>query len=364
MDDHAAKPEALIPDREALLQFATIMFKNADPTGFVSLRAFRDNDKRDEKPILIQAIRLNHPDFAGIVYERARQAATWDDPAVYCPPVTTFKTPQNAKTENVHEGVDLSTECDQNPCAACLRLEALLGPATTVVASGGEWINPATGEIEPKVHLHWRLKTPTRTKAEHELLKEARTLAANLVGGDGTNKSIVHPIRWPGSWHRKKKPKLAHTVASNEANEIDLPIAIEILREAVGAAAFGYDFNKTSNKLEATDHAAAASALSVIPNGADPQAHDWEYWNGIGMKTWAATAGSETGRTAFHAWSAKSPKYDKETTEARWQHYKTSPPTLAGFGSLVYLARKHSPGWTYGNAAAEPHRACRSLGQV
>ena len=53
---------------------------------------------------------------------------------------------------------------------------------------------------------------------------------------------------------------------------------------------------------------------------------------------------------AFAAWSAKSTKNDKAATEARWQHYATSPPTRIGFGTLVYLARKHSPGWTYGQA--------------
>ena len=89
------------------------MFKNADHRGYVSLRAFRDNDKRDEKPILIEAIRLNDPDFAAILFERARQAATWDDPAVFCPPVATFQNHQNAKTDNLFEGVDLSVECDQ-----------------------------------------------------------------------------------------------------------------------------------------------------------------------------------------------------------------------------------------------------------
>ncbi len=46
---------------------------------------------------------------------------------------------------------------------------------------------------------------------------------------------------------------------------------------------------------------------------------------------------------------------------ARWQHYRTSPPGRLGFGTLVYLARKQSPGWTYESArdysaefAAEP----------
>src|SRR6476659_9396053 len=63
----------LAPDREALLQFANLMFRNADARGCVSLRAFKDNDKRDEKPILIEAIRLNDPQFAAVLFERARQ---------------------------------------------------------------------------------------------------------------------------------------------------------------------------------------------------------------------------------------------------------------------------------------------------
>ena len=114
-------------------------------------------------------------------------------------------------------------------------LEALLGTATAVVASGGEWINPETGEIEPKVHLHWRLKKPASTRREHELLQELRELATNLVGGDSTNISIVHPIRWPGSWHRKSTPRLAEIVAFSD-NEIDLTEALERLRDAAGAA--------------------------------------------------------------------------------------------------------------------------------
>ena len=68
------------------------------------------------------------------------------------------------------------------------------------------------------------------------------------------------------------------------------------------------------------------------------------------MATWAATDGSEAGREAFAKWSAKSSKNDPVATEARWQHYRTSPPDRIGFGTLVYLARQHSPGWTYESA--------------
>ena len=92
--------------------------------------------------------------------------------------------------------------------------------------------------------------------------------------------------------------------------------------------------------------------LAVIPN----DNLEWNDWNRIGMATWAATDGSEMGRKAFSEWSAKSSKNVMDTTEARWQHYGTSPPTRIGFGTLVYEARKHSPGWTYENTefAVEP----------
>ena len=80
--------------------------------------------------------------------------------------------------------------------------------------------------------------------------------------------------------------------------------------------------------------------------------HDWEYWNWTGMTIWASTDGSEEGRLAFHAWSAKAKKYDQAETEKRWQHYFTSPPTKLGFGSLVYRARQADPEWRYENPAS------------
>ena len=58
---------------------------------------------------------------------------------MFCPPVATFKNTKNAKTDNLYEGPGLSTECDQNPREARTTLEALLGAATAVVESGGEW---------------------------------------------------------------------------------------------------------------------------------------------------------------------------------------------------------------------------------
>jgi hypothetical protein len=53
--------------------------------------------------------------------------------------------------------------------------------------------------------LHWRLTRPAQGQEQLAKLKQARDFAARLVGGDPSNKPVCHPIRWPGSWHRKNK---------------------------------------------------------------------------------------------------------------------------------------------------------------
>lgn len=85
-----------------------------------------------------------------------------------------------------------------------------------------------------------------------------------------------------------------------------------------------------------------AAALGVIPN-AGPA--DWESWNTVGMAAWAATGGSMAGFAAWCAWSAKNPAHDDAATGARWDHYRTSPPTRSGAGTLFHMARQACPGW-------------------
>lgn len=131
-------------------------------------------------------------------------------------------------------GLALTVECDTAPEAARQRLEYLLGPATVVVRSGGEWVDEATGEVQDRLHLHWRLTEPTRDAGQHAVLKRVRTLAASLVGGDRSATPLVHPIRWPGSWHRKGKARIALILAETEG-ELDLGDALERLEEATGS---------------------------------------------------------------------------------------------------------------------------------
>jgi hypothetical protein len=71
---------------------------------------------------------------------------------------------------------------------------------------------------------------------------------------------------------------------------------------------------------------------------------DWVAWNNIGMAIFAASGGSEAGRTAFDDFSARSSKYDPGVVVERWRNYRRSPPNRIGMGSLVHLARQN--GWT------------------
>ena len=77
-------------------------------------------------------------------------------------------------------------------------------------------------------------------------------------------------------------------------------------------------------------------ALDRIPNSDRP----WDEWNRVGMALWAATGGDDAGRQGLHNWSARSDKYDPDETEARWEHYRTSPPTRIGAGTLFHMANE------------------------
>jgi RecA-family ATPase len=240
MTDDASKQNGngiLEPDREQIETFISLLFRHAGDDGYVSIRAFYD-DSDDTKPFCISPMRLNHGHklLADAVVDDARRCANSPRRVVFCPPIAVFSNRDHAREQDIFHGLVLSVECDQRPRAARERLEQLLGPATIVVASGGQWIDPKTGEVEAKLHLHWRLKEPVQDKAALADLKTARDIAAKLVGGDPTNKPIVHPIRWPGSWHRKGEPKLCHIVTTNADREIDLSEALAALKEAVPIA--------------------------------------------------------------------------------------------------------------------------------
>jgi hypothetical protein len=215
-------------DRDQIDIFVNALFRYADQRGFVSLRAFHDNSPN-------KVFRINPTGLSGglgflidVAVDEAYRAANSPEPVVFCPPIAVFSNKERAREQDIIEGLALSVECDERASAAKAKLEEIFGPVTLAVKSGGKWKDPATGELQDKLHLHWRLSTPARGE-ELAVLKQARDLAARLVGGDPSNKPVCHPIRWPGSWHRKGEPVLCAIQERNPDREIDLASALAAL---------------------------------------------------------------------------------------------------------------------------------------
>jgi hypothetical protein len=219
----------LEPDRDQLEIFTEALLRHVGKQGFVSVRSFYEDDA-------LGVFRITPTSLAGglrflidVAEDDARRAANDPRPVVFCPPLAVFGSKERATEKELIVGPTLSVECDKEPEHARLMLEQLLGPATIVVRSGGTWIDPTTGDAQAKLHLHWRLMQPAVTVEQLKRLKQARELAAHIVGGDPSNTPIVHPIRWPGSWHRKGEPRLCEIETVNPDNEIWLDDAFAML---------------------------------------------------------------------------------------------------------------------------------------
>jgi hypothetical protein len=218
----------LEPNREQLEIFVEAMFRHCGSDGFVSLRAFPEGGTKAFRitPISLKGGLRFLMDAAE---DDARRAARDPKPIVFCPPIATFTNKDRAGEKDLAEAPVLSLELDQHPQVAREGLERLLGPPTLIVRSGGIWMNPATGDAEDKLHIHWRLKIPARGEAIAKL-KRARQLATALVDGDPSNVPACHPLRWPGSWHRKAEPRLCEILVLDPDREIDLDTALAVLQ--------------------------------------------------------------------------------------------------------------------------------------
>jgi Protein of unknown function (DUF3987) len=223
----------LEPDRDQLEIFVNALFRYAPKQGFVSIRAFYEGESS-------KAFRISPTSLAGglkflieVAEDDARRAANAPQPVVFCAPIAIFANDKRAREEDLALGLAITVECDMHAQEARARLEQMLGPSTVVVRSGGEWRDAATGEGGDKLHVHYRLKQPAKGKEQLEKLKYARELATKLVGGDPSNAPICHPLRWPGSWHRKSKPRLCEIESVLPDNEIDLAEALTKLNGGV-----------------------------------------------------------------------------------------------------------------------------------
>src|SRR4051794_14380418 len=220
----------LFIDPDQIGQFFGAIFAHADPGTYVALRAFEE--RTDAGPVINESVLVCDDRLIEEAVRLAQRAADHVRPTVFCPPSATFMSPSTARGADLANGLVLSVECDSAPEQARHRLEAILGPATLVVASGGVWSNPETGEQSDKLHLYWRLSEPTREATDHAKLRDLRRSATLIADADPSNVPLVHPTRWAGTWHCKGHPRMARIIAET-GNEIDLDDAYEKLIEFV-----------------------------------------------------------------------------------------------------------------------------------
>ena len=272
----------LEPNREQIATFVRTVFKHASPGGWVALRSFSDDGGESKNALFKRSVKLNGnlEILVDAAYAEALKAARSPRKAVYCPPVALFGWSDGATEDDLIEGPVLSVELDRNPKASLSALEKLLGPASLVIESGG-----ITAEGDPGPCLLGARRAGTedargaraargdralkkqgkkteaqkvraaRTLGELDQLKEARALAKALVGADGTNIPVVHPIRWPGSVHRKGEPKLCQIRDDRPDHEIELAEVLEKLRAVATpeqkAAASGQTSSEFDELVEA-----------------------------------------------------------------------------------------------------------------
>jgi hypothetical protein len=344
--------------------FVNALFKYAEPGTYISLRTF-DQTTRGQPPQHVQGVEVNG-DFERIVETAtviAQKACQSPVPAVFAPPICTFYDQWRARTIDLANGLTLSVELDDtDPDVARARLESILGPATAVVRSGSDWVSPITGEVKPKVHLHWRLNEPTAAQEDHDRLRQARTLAATLVGADPTGKPVVHPLRWPGSWNLKTdKGRMATIAALNESAEIDLGDALEKLEAAIEAAGSKAHADMPGASSEPQARLSdIRSAMSVIPNLGD--ATHYDTWIRLGYAVHRATGGGPEGFAIWDNWSRLSDKYHAGRNEAAWRRICAAlagkdPPRTVGAGTIFWMAAQ--AGWVRpffaGSAGRKPN---------
>jgi putative DNA primase/helicase len=331
-------------DRNQIEIFVKAIFRHAGTSGFVAIRAFSEGDYGRAFALRATSLERGLGAVIDAAEEIANRAARDPGPVNFCPPLAIFTNEDYARQEDIAAGLVITVECDSQPNSALDTLRQIIGEPTVIVKSGGVWVNGAGGE--PKLHLHWRLAVPARDNESITKLKQARTIATTIVGGDPTNNPVNHPIRWPGSWHRKAEPRLCEIVGLNADREVELDEALAALKRAAPPEAAADAGQRQSGRPEATD-AEVSAALKVIPNDFADEGESWKEWVRIGLATYRSTAGRVQGFALWDRWSKKNAqrRYDGNKTTKKWDGFSRTPPDRIGFGTLAHLADQAQPGW-------------------
>ena len=207
----------LEPNRKHLEAFVDAIFRHATK-GYVSVRSF-PGDGDTEKFRFTSAPVADRAFLLDVVEDEARRAAQNPHPVVFCPPLCTFTTRTRQPRPISLKGWS-SPRSWTNAQQSREKLITVLGLPTLEVQTGGRWQNG--DKSERKLHIHWSLSKPATGADEFARLKRARSLVSRLVGGDTSCDPVCHPVRWPGSWHRKVAPRPCAIITQNSHVEVEL----------------------------------------------------------------------------------------------------------------------------------------------
>jgi AAA domain-containing protein len=262
----------LEPDEEQIAMYVGALYCRADPGSYVHLKVLRDDEDGPWAPKSWSSVPINGSldPVTDEAFVLALKAVRAREKVVFAPPVATFKGPKGSREKDVANGLTITVDLDANPLAGLHTLEAVLGPATLIVKSGGKWVDPETNEVFPKLHVHWRLSEPTRTPDEHRMLKAARVLAKAVAHADGSAIPINHPLRCAGSWHRKAEPVLARIDADGYRPDVEIELCDALARLRAAGANGCLHFTPSPPHspippLAAVDFEAHTDLLAVLP---------------------------------------------------------------------------------------------------
>lgn len=236
-------------DRDQIYTFIKIIFSRTAPKGgYVSLRGFPEHGTHG-KPAIKTVNNLKQ--LPAMAADFAQEMADKDTAYNFAPPLAYFGNENGwqAREADLLGAPCISVEIDGALEPGLKKLEALLGPASIALHSGG-----IAADGQPKGHAHWVLEE-VATGDDLPQVKRARALATALVGGDTTNIPAVHPIRWPGSVHRKAEPKLAMLIEANPDVTVQLVTVLKALEKALLDAGI---------ELDEKDDGGVASATSGV----------------------------------------------------------------------------------------------------
>jgi hypothetical protein len=258
------------PDMDMVRDFFNALYAHV-PAGALNLRAVPE--PRDGRPTRNSHCDLDFSFFDNI--ERFVRDCAVNSCAAFFIPGTVG--PGGTKQKDVLSLPAVLVDLDRGePDKNLAAIEALIGPATVVVESGG-----VTKDGHKKLHAHWRLQAAA-TGSDVERVCQVREALAQRFDGDPAFKQSAQPVRIGGAVHHKHGAVLSRVRVVRP----DAEYALDDICRAIGAAAeppsnvipFDWDFSK----VRLTPAVDELRDMAVVETGGGSGVTRFEWFSRVG----------------------------------------------------------------------------------